>query len=65
MDGGEGVDILRLSKEGGGVATCELATPTSFEDFGVRCIAVVEPGLTRLRLGVKHWVHLRDHSYIT
>lgn len=51
------MDILRLSKEGGGVATC-VATPTSFEDFGVRCIAVV-PGLTRLRLGVKHCVHLR------
>ena len=53
LDGGEGVDILRLSKEGGDGATCVVAIP-SFEDLGVpRCIAVVL-GLTRLRLGVKH-----------
>ena len=31
------------------------------EDFGVLvlCWTAVVPGLTRLRLGVKHWVHLR------
>ena len=62
MDGGEGVDILRLSREGGACGTCTWAiTPPSFEDLGnvVLCCPTVVPGLTRLRLGVKHWVHLR------
>ena len=53
------MDILRLSKEGGGVATCVVtcvfAMPSWFEDFGVVlcCMAVVFPGLTRLRLGLE------------